>query len=196
MSYYFCIVGTRDNLLYEADLSPPSTTSAGGAPETESHRTSSVFGFTNALGQWTGGIPLLPTADPSDEVKKEESKFTSASSTTHERHLLQMIAHGSLDSLEDRQFLESNIYFKNLDRIYDWNVSVFLVPCSTCTPAHLDIKFILLHQHKHEEGIRLFLMDVWELWVKIFMNPFQDLDAPIQSTSFDTRIRASAKRHL
>lgn len=110
MSYYFCIVGTRDNLLYEADLSPPSTTSAGGAPETENQRTSSVFGFTNALGQWTGGIPLLPTADPSDEVKKEESKFTTASSTTHERHLLQMIAHGSLDSLEDRQFLESNMY--------------------------------------------------------------------------------------
>lgn len=30
-----------------------------------------------------------------------------------------------------------------------------------------DIKFILLHQHKHEEGIRQFLMDVWELWVKV-----------------------------
>lgn len=26
---------------------------------------------------------------------------------------------------------------------------------------------MLLHQHKHEEGIRLFLMDVWELWVKV-----------------------------
>lgn len=36
-----------------------------------------------------------------------------------------------------------------------------------CTPTHLDIKFLLLHQHKHEEGIRLFLMDVWELWVKV-----------------------------
>ena len=110
MSYYFCIVGTRDNLLYEADLSPPSTTSAGGAQEAESQRTSSVFGFTSALGQWTGGFPLLPTADPTDEVKREESKFTSTSTATNERHLLQMIAHGSLDSLEDRQFLESNMY--------------------------------------------------------------------------------------
>ena len=110
MSYYFCIVGTRDNLLYEADLSPPSTTSAGGAQEAESQRTSSVFGFTSALGQWTGGFPLLPTADPTDEVKREESKFTSTSTANNERHLLQMIAHGSLDSLEDRQFLESNMY--------------------------------------------------------------------------------------
>ena len=110
MSYYFCIVGTRDNLLYEADLSPPSTTSASGAPQAESQRTSSVFGFTSALGQWTGGFPLLPTADPTDEIKREESKFTSTSTATNERHLLQMIAHGSLDSLEDRQFLESNMY--------------------------------------------------------------------------------------
>lgn len=26
---------------------------------------------------------------------------------------------------------------------------------------------MLLHQHKHEEGIRNFLMDVWELWLKV-----------------------------
>ena len=110
MSYYFCIVGTRDNLLYEADLSSPSTTSASSAPQAESQRTSSVFGFTSALGQWTGGFPLLPTADPTDGVKREESKFTPTSTATNERHLLQMIAHGSLDSLEDRQFLESNMY--------------------------------------------------------------------------------------
>lgn len=62
---------------------------------------------------------------------------------------------------------------KNLDKVYDWTVSLFLVPGSTWEPhTHrsnvcTDIKFILLHQHKHEEGIRQFLMDVWELWVKV-----------------------------
>ncbi|WFD00161.1 hypothetical protein MYAM1_002908 [Malassezia yamatoensis] len=29
-----------------------------------------------------------------------------------------------------------------------------------------DAKLILLHEHKHDEGIRNFLMEVWELWVK------------------------------
>lgn len=30
-----------------------------------------------------------------------------------------------------------------------------------------DAKFIILHEHKHEDGIRNFLMEVWELWVKV-----------------------------
>ncbi|KAL4399296.1 TRAPP subunit [Malassezia pachydermatis] len=63
-------------------------------------------------------------------------------------------------------------------------------------PLPGDVKLILLHQHKHEEGIRLFFTEAWELWLKIIMNPFQEIDKPIQSSSFDTRIRASARKHL
>lgn len=35
------------------------------------------------------------------------------------------------------------------------------------TETDPDAKFIILHEHKHEDGIRNFLMDVWELWVKV-----------------------------
>ncbi|CCU98562.1 unnamed protein product [Malassezia sympodialis ATCC 42132] len=190
MSYYFCIVGTRDNLLYESELSLPGTTaasssgagpsaSAGGAGSSESHRTSSVFGFTSALGHWSGGF-RMPLRQAS-ETKEEAGLATP--SAVHERHILQMIAHGSLDMLEDRQFLDNDM-------------------CVLC--ADTDVKLILLHQHKHDEGIRLFLMDAWELWLKVslsmliqsMMNPFQDLDAPIRSRSFDVRLRASARKHL
>lgn len=30
-----------------------------------------------------------------------------------------------------------------------------------------DIKFLILHEHKHDDGIRNFFLDVWELWVKV-----------------------------
>ncbi|WFD24386.1 TRAPP subunit [Malassezia equina] len=83
---------------------------------------------------------------------REESR-PATPSAMHERHILQMIAHGSLDMLEDRQFLDHDMY------------------------------------HKHDEGIRLFLTDAWELWLK-------ELDAPIGSRSFDVRLRASARKHL
>ncbi|WFC95934.1 TRAPP subunit [Malassezia brasiliensis] len=109
MPYYFCIVGTRDNLLYEADLSITATTPTTQAPSnTEQTRNSGIFGFSSAF----------------------------------------------------------------------------------------DAKFIILHEHKHEDGIRNFLMDVWELWVKITMNPFQDLNDPIRSPAFDARLRAAARKHL
>ena len=118
MSYYFCVVGTRDNLLYESELSlsgsassagsgaSASATSAQGAGSSESHRTSSVFGFTSALGHWSGGF-RIPQRQSSEG--KEEPRLATPRAV-HERHILQMIAHGSLDMLEDRQFLDHDMY--------------------------------------------------------------------------------------
>lgn len=31
----------------------------------------------------------------------------------------------------------------------------------------VDMKFILLHEGKNDEGIRAFFMDVWELYIKV-----------------------------
>jgi len=47
------------------------------------------------------------------------------------------------------------------------------LPCRLWTPSHslghfrLDMKFVLLHEAKNDEGIRAFFMDVWELYVKV-----------------------------
>lgn len=30
-----------------------------------------------------------------------------------------------------------------------------------------DVKFLILHEHKHDDGIRNFFLDIWELWVKV-----------------------------
>lgn len=112
MSYYFCIVGTRDNLLYETELSlvdSASSTAAGstsGNASAPDHRSSSVFGFTSALGHWSGGF-RMPMRSASET--KEKGKLVTPSATD-ERHILQMIAHGSLDMLEDRQFLDNEVY--------------------------------------------------------------------------------------
>lgn len=130
MSYYFCIVGTRDNLLYEADLSslPSSSsaplpsgdafTSSGGshpiAQGDRSSRTSSRFGFSSALGQWTQAFPLRSNASNTSssnmEANREDSRMTASAFQANERHLLQMIAHGSLDMLEDRQYIDNAMY--------------------------------------------------------------------------------------
>lgn len=131
MSYYICIIGTRDNLLYESELSlsssasassntdVPWSASAGGAGSSEGHRTSSVFGFTSALGHWSGGFraPIRQSGEG-----KEEARLATPSAV-HERHILQMIALGSLDMLEDRQFLDNDMCVSAANNIATLKIS-------------------------------------------------------------------------
>lgn len=76
------------------------------------------------------------------------------------------------------------------------------------------MKFIILHETKNDDGIKVFFNDLWELYVKVrvlsfvcpflffsralqtAMNPFHTAHTPIRSTVFDSRVRASAKKHL
>ena len=36
-----------------------------------------------------------------------------------------------------------------------------------CTDDSKDMKFVLLHEGKNDEGIRAFFAEVWELYVKV-----------------------------
>ncbi len=55
---------------------------------------------------------------------------------------------------------------------------------------------MLLHEHKHEDGIKSFFLELWEAYLKVSMNPFQDANAPIDNATFDARVRAAAKKFL
>ena len=59
-----------------------------------------------------------------------------------------------------------------------------------------NVKFMLLHGGKSEDSIKNFFNDVYELYVKLLMNPFYAYDTPITSKAFDTRVRAIARRYL
>ncbi|PWN90283.1 Sedlin [Acaromyces ingoldii] len=258
MSYYFCIVGTRDNPLYQADLaskpagssgpasffssssssSSSSSTSgsagaganqvsAGGSGGNGSDRrsvdsvasagpgagagtggsagggtstTGGVFGFGNALGALAGGLGSGSSAR-TGPFGGQASGGGGASAPGsggegkglgfgryNDKHVLQMIAHSSLDVVEDKQFVNGAMYLKAVDRINEWTTSAFLAPGN--------IKLLILHEHKHDDGIRNFFYDVWELVVKTMMNPFHDANAPIDSPTFDAKVRASARKHL
>lgn len=113
MPYYFCIVGTRDNLLYEADLSVQLTTPVTQTQNnTEQTRNSGIFGFSSAFGAWTAPLVKQPTpsAAGTPSTPPVEDSRASASALTNDHHVLQMIAHGSLDVLEDKQFVDSSMY--------------------------------------------------------------------------------------
>lgn len=141
MSYYFVIVGTRDNPLYTADLASKPTTSGpaslfgssgssgrnasehqSGTPTSNSGSSTSatgggggLFGFGGALGALAGG---LSSSNPSGQRTASSAATAGTASSSaqlegkgigfgryNDKHVLQMIAHSSLDVVEDKQFV-------------------------------------------------------------------------------------------
>ena len=75
-----------------------------------------------------------------------------------------------------------------MDRFNDQNVFAFVTASG--------VRFLLLHEGRNEEAVRNFFNEVYELYVKLLLNPFYQYDTPILSPSFDQRIRALARRYL
>ncbi|CAO1615682.1 unnamed protein product [Sympodiomycopsis kandeliae] len=219
MSYYFVIVGTRDNPLYTADLASkptssgptsffssssssasstrntildnePSTPSTPTNPSGSTGGGGGLFGFGGALGALAGGLSSS-SANPPQQSRNNTQSMEGKGigfGRYNDKHVLQMIAHSSLDVVEDKQFANNAMYMKAVDRINEWTTSAFLIPGN--------VKLLILHEHRHDDGIRNFFLDVWELWIKLIRNPFHDINAPIASSSFDAKVKASARKHL
>jgi hypothetical protein len=57
-------------------------------------------------------------------------------------------------------------------------------------------RFLILHDVKNEEAIRVFFLETYELYLKCLLNPFYDKGRVIDSKHFDAKIRVLAKKHL
>eukprot|EP00339_Tiarina_fusa_P027975 CAMPEP_0117001362 /NCGR_PEP_ID=MMETSP0472-20121206/3389_1 /TAXON_ID=693140 ORGANISM="Tiarina fusus, Strain LIS" /NCGR_SAMPLE_ID=MMETSP0472 /ASSEMBLY_ACC=CAM_ASM_000603 /LENGTH=140 /DNA_ID=CAMNT_0004701349 /DNA_START=155 /DNA_END=577 /DNA_ORIENTATION=+ len=98
------------------------------------------------------------------------------------------VVHSALDLVEKASWTTQNMYLKVVDKVNHQQVSTFLTAGN--------IKFILLHAGKSEDTIRNFFYEVYELYVKLSLNPFYQYDTPITSKEFDRRVRAVARRYL
>ncbi|CAG8533795.1 10934_t:CDS:2 [Paraglomus occultum] len=141
MSYYFVIVGTKDNPIFEAE-------------------------FTST-GRGSG----------SEAIRRDEHK-----------HLNQFIVHSALDVVEELQWKSNAMYLKSIDKFNEWLISAYVTAGN--------IKLMLLHETKNEEGIRTFFNECHELYIKMLLNPFYEVNSPITSSAFDTRVRFVAKKYL
>ncbi len=60
----------------------------------------------------------------------------------------------------------------------------------------IDAKFLLLHESRNEDGIKSFFNEVYDLFVKVVMNPFYESNQKISLQSFDERVKSAARKHL
>ncbi|KAI9483025.1 MAG: Sedlin [Benjaminiella poitrasii] len=104
------------------------------------------------------------------------------------KHLNQFIIHAALDVVEEYQWNTTAMYLKSIDRFNEFYVSCFVTAGN--------VKLMLLHDQKSEDSIKQFFTEVYELYIKVLMNPFYEKNSAITNPSFDNRVKLVARRFL
>ncbi len=86
------------------------------------------------------------------------------------------------------QWSTNNMYLKTVDRFNELQITCLLTPSNA--------RFLILHEQKSEDGIKNFFNEVYELFVKVVMNPFYESNQKIALPSFEERVRSAARKHL
>lgn len=80
-------------------------------------------------------------------------------------------------------------YFKIVDKINDWLVSAYLTPGGD--------RFLLLHDTRNDEPIRVFFLEAYEIYLKALLNPFYERGMTLSTShDFDSKIKQIYKKVL
>jgi trafficking protein particle complex subunit 2 len=199
MSYYFAIIGTQDNPLFEYEFGTAKQGGDGIARFPQEARHMNQFIVHSSLDiveevQWGSGQMYVSTTAfqgllGADYVVIGILGVSTVSTTT-------------TYPASSRE-----------------GVSLPVLPApKTCTHVSADAKFLLLHSPSQpavtnttrastsiaanptspqtEEAIKLFFTEVYENWVKTIMNPFYQVNMEVKSPVFRGRVAAAGKKYL
>lgn len=126
-----------------------------------------------------------------DQVVYEVELGGAAGQTTDNRHLNQFIAHAALDLVDEAMWRNTTTFLKQVDKFNDWTVSAYVTAGG--------LRFLFLYEHLPrlgEDGLKNFLTEVYETYVKLLLNPFYVPNKPIRSGAFDRKIQTIARKYI
>lgn len=138
----------------------------------------------------TGGFYFVIVGH-GDQVVYEVELGGSGGQTIDNRHLNQFIAHAALDLVDESMWRNTSTYLKQVDKFNEWYVSAYVTAGG--------LRFLFLYEHLPrlgEDGLKNFLNEVYETYVKLLLNPFYVPDKPIRSGAFDRKIQTIAKKWI
>eukprot|EP00993_Chasmostoma_nieuportense_P006073 NODE_6687_length_509_cov_15.680628_g6521_i0.p2 GENE.NODE_6687_length_509_cov_15.680628_g6521_i0~~NODE_6687_length_509_cov_15.680628_g6521_i0.p2 ORF type:complete len:135 (-),score=46.53 NODE_6687_length_509_cov_15.680628_g6521_i0:51-455(-) len=117
-----------------------------------------------------------------------ETELIDQKLSSEKAQLKQFILHAALDPVEELMWGTTNFYLKTVDRFNDFFITAYV------TPGY--IKFLLMQDFRQEDNTKTFFNDVYELYLKVLLNPFYRPGGPITSQAFDTRVKGLLKKHF
>ncbi|KRZ08624.1 Translationally-controlled tumor -like protein, partial [Trichinella zimbabwensis] len=102
--------------------------------------------------------------------------------------LKQLIAHASLDIVDEAAAEQSHMMIKQVEKYNEWNISAFVTSSG--------VRFLMLHTAKNDEGIKNFFIEIYEMYIKLAMNPFHRIGEKIESPAFHKRAQLYGKKYL
>ncbi|KAL9650807.1 hypothetical protein ABK040_001857 [Willaertia magna] len=114
----------------------------------------------------------------------------STAKRTDQSQLKQFVLHASLDVVDEMQWSTNALYLKTIDKFNEYTIYGFVTGGN--------VRFLLLFENdkKSDDQIKNFFNDVYELYVKIQLNPFYELNSSITSTDFDNRVKSLANKYI
>lgn len=104
------------------------------------------------------------------------------------QYLHQFVLHAALDAVEEQQWQGPNMNLGVVDKFNNLQVSAFVTAAQ--------IKFLLLHDGKSEDTVKLFFRDVYEVYLRVVMNPFFTPRSQIKSAAFNQKVRSLARSYF
>lgn len=161
------------------------TTAIAGGASTTNALTGNTITTTSTNNKPQLLFVIVGINEPLYEAELNQSISAVADSITRQNYF---VLHSALDLADKAAWTTNHMYLKVVDKVNQQEVSTFVTAGN--------IKFMLLHNGKNDDVIKSFFNDVYEIYVKLLMNPFTQYDAPITSKLFDSRVRAIGRRCL